>query len=97
MGEVGGSFILGVFQTHIQATDANSSVHLAEAEISKHQMSCDLTNLRAASLPLHFTVHLTEPIQLPQNMNQTTKYWQRLAQTFPQHIKHYERQHVVRM
>lgn len=32
MGEVGGSFILRMFQTHVQPSDANSSVHLAEGE-----------------------------------------------------------------
>lgn len=62
MGEVGGSFILRVFQTHFQPSNANSSVYLAEAEKSKHWILGNLTykaNLRASSLPLNFKVHLT--------------------------------------
>lgn len=60
MGEVGGSFILRMFQTHAQPSDANSSVHLAEQ--SKHSILWNLTykaNRRASGLPLNFKVHLT--------------------------------------
>lgn len=32
VGEVGGAFVLRVFQAHVQPSDADSSVHLVEQE-----------------------------------------------------------------
>lgn len=64
MGEVRGSFVLRMFQTHVQPSDANSSVHLAEGKTKQKGESildCDLAykaNLRASSQPRNFKLHL---------------------------------------